>query len=281
MGKVRVLILGFGRLGRAFSRAFGDRYEIRGIRRNPSSDEPVPVEALSIQSGALLPVLRWAETVIFCPSSGGGDPDHYRDTYIGNIRSVMGQIQDHAIPIRRFMLIGSTGVYPNMQGGIWTEDRDIRAESPRQEILLQTESILIRSGMAYGILRCGGIYGGERANFSRIFRKEKMLTSEMSDSFLSLVHEADICGVMDRLMAGGPGKEIFNVVDDSNLRRRELYTWIAERAGIPIVDDGPPPPAAARVISNAKLKTLLGYHFQFPSVTRFLETRQPSNSDTP
>ncbi|HSG06559.1 MAG TPA: NAD(P)H-binding protein [Nitrospiria bacterium] len=270
--KPRVLVLGFGRLGRAFYRLFGRQYEIRGIRRNPDPRDPANITRMAIQSEALVPLLDWAEVVVFCPSSGGGELDIYKQTYLENIRFTIDKIQKQAISIRQFVLIGSTGVYPKNRGGVWTEQAVIPDESPRQEILNATEKVLIESGLNFAILRCGGIYGEGRGNFGRILKAGRILSSEMTEQFYPLINQEDICGAISRVIESGGGG-IFNLVDDSGLTRKQLFNWISENAGIPIEKDGTAPELPGRSIPNEKLKRELGLTFRSPTVTDFLEKR--------
>ena len=274
--KPKILFLGFGKLGRAFHRLFDSEYEIRGIRRNPDPDEPASVIGLPIGSEAVLPHLNWSEIVVFSPSSGGGDLDHYKNTYLGNLTSVIGRIRADSLPVRLFILIGSTGVYPKEQSGVWTEEAELPSESSRQEVLVATEQALIESGLDYVILRCGGLYGEGRGNFGRIRRAGKARTSEMTGEFLPLIHQEDVCRVIHRVIGSGRRKEIYNLVDDSDLSRKKLYSWFADETWITIEDDGPAPVGHERFISNAKLKRDLGYELISPRLTDFLKARPAS-----
>jgi nucleoside-diphosphate-sugar epimerase len=286
----RVLILGYGRLGQAFCRLYHAAYAIRGIKRTPLPplpDAPCDVVCTPIHDAALQPHLAWADVVIFCPASGrnGGGRDgerdaaRYRETYLGNMQyltALMMQASIHSGGPRVVILIGSTGVYPRSTGGVWSEERPIPIETPRQEVLLLTEQVLIRSGLPFVILRCGGLYGEGRDNLAWIGRRKELHSTELTDELLSLVHQDDVCGVIDRVIERGVSNEIFNVRDDSALTRKALYTLIAARAGVPILERGPAPAPPVpsvpidRRIPNDKLKTQLGYRFSRPPMTAYL-----------
>ncbi len=227
---------------------------------------------MAIQSEAILLLLNWADVVVFAPSSGGGGIHDYKETYLENLKFVLTQIHKNEISLQKFILVGSTGVYPRKQEGVWFEGALIPIENPRQEILLETEKTLIESGLDYAILRCGGIYGEGRGNFSRIVEVGKMLSSELTDQFYPLINQDDICGVMRRVIEAGFSRT-YNLVDDSGLTRRQLYSWIAEEAGIPVENDGEAPPLPGRQIPNTKLKNELGYVFRSPRVTDYLKNR--------
>jgi nucleoside-diphosphate-sugar epimerase len=269
----RVLILGYGLLGQAFHRLYHSSYQIRGVKRTPIANESCPIIPLPIQNDALLPHFRWADVVIFSPSSGGGDLTHYEDTYLGNMEFVLRLIQTDRVTIQSLIVIGSTGVYPKSKDGTWKEDTTIPTETPRQEILLRTEQALRSSGLSHVILRCGGMYGNGRRIFSRFIRKGKIQTSEMSDQFISLVHQDDVCRVVDQVITTKQHNTIYNVVDDSRLRKKALFQLISNEAGIPIVETGPAPKTVDRFIVNTRVKEALGYSFHHSFTARFLNDR--------
>ena len=266
----RVLILGYGVLGQAFYRLYHSSYQIRGVKRTSLPKQSCPLILMPIQSDGLLPHLEWADTVIFCPSSGGSDLTTFQDTYLRNMEFVIHLIQTHEISIQCFMMISSTGVYPKSEGNHWKEYSAIPLETPRQKILFQTEQALIHSNLPYVILRCGGLYGEGRGNFSWVVRKGKIRTSEMSDQFLSLVHQDDVCGVADKVLRTNRVMETYNVVDDSKLRKKDLFRNISRETGIMIVSDGPAPETSDRSIMNKKVKESLGYSFRYSFTMRFL-----------
>jgi len=282
----RVLILGYGRLGRAFCRLYHSIHTIRGVKRTPLSppaDAPCEVVSLPIYSERLRPHIEWADIILFCPASGRGgggremeqDASRYRETYLGNMEYVTALMGNTLARSAVIILIGSTGVYPRLAGGVWSEERPIPVETPRQEVLLLTEQVLIRSGLPFVILRCGGLYGEGRENFLWIGRKKELLSTELTDEPLSLVHQDDVCGVIDRVIERGVTNEIYNVRDDSAFTRKTLYTIIADRLGVPIIDCGAPPAPPAQMnrrIPNDKLTRRLGYRFSRPPVTAYISS---------
>ena len=263
----KILILGYGKLGQAFYQLFHSRYEIRGIKRSAVENDACPVILTSIRSEETRLHLSWADVIIFSPSSGGGNQEQFKETYLDNIRTTIQSLKSESPSTKQLILIGSTGVYPKSKGKTWKEDSTIPIETPRQEILLQTEQVAIQSRHLCVILRCGGLYGPGRGNFSWIVKKNRLQSSDLSDQFFPVVHQKDVCAVIDQLISARNISGIFNLVDDSNLRKRDLFKMVSEEAGISISPTGPAPPADDRFIDNSKVKQALGFRFQY-SVNR-------------
>jgi nucleoside-diphosphate-sugar epimerase len=256
-------------MGRAFYEKYRGGYVIHGIRRSPLPDDPAPVDFMPIRSRGVLPFLHWADTVIFSPAPNRSrDREErealsvYRETYLGNMAFLIEKIQRKKIRLKRIILIGSTGVYPHGDPGPWSEERPIPVESERQEILIRTEERLVESGIPYVVLRCGGLYGEGRANFSHLSRREKFLTSEMTGERIALVDQEDVCDLIDLAIRQDVRNGIFNAVNGAGVRRRDLYHWAARRFGIPIEEDGPAKPGPDRIIPNDRVKERLNFSFR-------------------
>ena len=279
MAKQNILILGYGLLGADFSRLYGSDYQIRGIRRSPLHDAAPIVIQMAIQDVLLRSHLEWADVIIFCPAPEGKHLAQYRETYLENMQFLLDLLK---VPPRlpRIILISSTGVYPRASDGQWREDDAIPIETPIQEVLLSTEQALIKSGVPYAILRSGGLYGEGRGYYHRVMKRGFINQSEMSDAWMTSVHQDDLCGVINRIIQRNRfgvaplAGEIYNVVDDTDMRKKALVEWIAKAFELPIVSDGPPPPALNRRIGTEKLTAQLGYTFRYKTAITFLEERK-------
>jgi nucleoside-diphosphate-sugar epimerase len=271
--KKRILILGFGALGQTLVRYHADRYEFRGIKRSKIGNPPCSLFYQPIRSPELVDHLRWADHVVFCPAPAGDDAGLYRDVYLENMGFLVAQIQEKEIPTRSVLLIGSTGIYPNSEGPVWTEESPIHAETPRQEVLLQTEQGLIQSGIPYVIFRCGGLYGEGKGNFRERLAQGKITTAMMTRQYVHFIHLKDVCAAIDLAMEKGITGEVYNAVDDSEIRRVDFYRFLGKVFKIAIADGGPPrDDLPDRRISNAKIKTRLGLKFTYPKITGFLRS---------
>jgi nucleoside-diphosphate-sugar epimerase len=265
------VILGFGRLGDAFARRYGNRYQLRGIRRRTARSASCPVYSLALDSPGIGEHLAWADHVIFCPSAPSSDLVEYRATYLDNMASVTGRLIDARMTPRSIVLISSTGVYPESADEPIDEDFEPTIESERQEILLQTEHALIESGLPYVILRCGGLYGEGRDNFKSRLSDGLIHSAMLTRQYVHFIHVQDVCDAIDLAIRRNLTAEVFNLVDDSRIRRIDFYRFIADLYGLPIPDRGPAPDVTRdRVISNAKAKSRLGLALSSPDITTYL-----------
>lgn len=268
---IRVLILGFGKLGDALARRHGSRYEFRGVRRSTVESAPCPVSAIPLDDSRLVEHMAWADHLVFCPSAPSSDLDVYRATYVDNMATVTSRLTQARVTPRSMILISSTGVYPESADEPLDEQSQPIIESERQQILLQTEHALIDSGLPYVILRCGGLYGDGRDNFRSRLADGGITSVMLTRQFVHFIHVHDVCDAIDLAIRRNLTAEVFNLVDDSGIRRIDFYRFVSALYGLPIPDRGPAPNVAHdRVISNAKAKTRLGLRLTSPSITDYL-----------
>lgn len=275
----KILILGFGALGSALARRHGERYEFRGIKRTPIASAPCPVVLMSISDAEIDEHLAWADHIVFCPAASSSDLETYRATYLDNMVSITARMAERRIKPRSVILISSTGVYPESMEEFVDETHEPVVETERQEILLQTERVLIDSGLPYVIFRCGGLYGEGRGNFRGRLADGVMTSAMLSRRFVHFIHVNDVCDAIDLAISRNVTGEIFNLVDDSQIRRADFYRFLSSLYGLPIPNEGPPPEIVRdRLISNAKAKSQLGLTLSSPRITDYLqkETASPS-----
>ena len=268
-----LLILGYGLLGAAFFRLYGSDYQIRGVRRSSRKEADPLVVQMSIQDDALRVHVEWADIVIFCPAPGRREVDAYRTTYLENMQFLL-QLMTASRMIRPIILVSSTGVYPRSSDQQWQESDTVPMTSSFQAILLSTENALIESLIPYAILRAAGLYGEERGYAHRVIARGFVNQSDMSDQWVTSVHQDDLCGVIHQVILQNKLGEIYNVVDRTDMTKKHLVEWMVNAFGLRIVSDGPPALTGCnRRIGTDKLTKQLGYIFRYPTVTHFLKER--------
>ncbi|MBI3606727.1 MAG: NAD-dependent epimerase/dehydratase family protein [Nitrospirae bacterium] len=277
--KTKILILGFGALGRALAHRHGAHYEFRGIKRTPLASAPCPVLLMPIMDAGIVDSLAWADHVVFCPAASTSDLEAYRATYLDNMVSIIARMAERRITPRSVILISSTGVYPESMEEFIDETHEPVVKTERQEILLQTERALIDSGLPYVVLRCGGLYGEGRGDFLARLADGRITSAMLSGQFVHFIHVNDVCDAIDLAISRNVTGEIFNLVDDSQIRRAEFYRFLSSLYGLPIPDGGSPPEIVRdRLISNAKAKSQLGLTLSSPRITDYLQRTAASPS---
>ncbi len=99
------------------------------------------------------------------------------------------------------------------------------------------------------------------------------MTKMMTNQYVHFIHLRDVCEAVHQVISKGIVGEIYNVLDDSNIRRKDFYQFLSDLYHIPVKDEGAPIEALPdRKISNQKLKTQLGISFKYPKITDFLRT---------
>lgn len=268
---IRVLILGFGALGDALARRHAARYDVRGVKRTPIEAPPCPVFFLPLDDDRTEAHLAWAEHLVFCPAAPASDPAAYRATYLDNMVALTRRLIERRITPRSIILISSTGVYPESVDQPIDENYQPAVESDRQDILLQTEHALMHSGLPYVIFRCAGLYGGGRDAFRDRLADGRINSTMLTSQYVHFIHRHDVCDAIDLAIRRNLIADIFNLVDDSMIRRNDLYRFLSTLYGLPILDRGPAPTTAhERRISNTKAKTRLGLTLSSPRITDYL-----------
>jgi nucleoside-diphosphate-sugar epimerase len=226
---------------------------------------------MPLNDSRLVEHMAWADHLVFCPTASSSDLNAYRATYVDNMATVTSRLTEARMMPRSIILISSTGVYPESADASLDEQSQPVIESERQDILLQTEHALIDSGLPYVIFRCGGLYGDGRDNFRSRLADGAITSAMLTRQFVHFIHVHDVCDAIDLAIRRNLTAEIFNLVDDSRIRRIDFYRFVSTLYGLPIPDRGPAPSVAHdRVISNAKAKARLGLTLTSPTITEFL-----------
>ncbi|MFZ5877156.1 MAG: NAD-dependent epimerase/dehydratase family protein [Nitrospirota bacterium] len=267
----RVLILGFGKLGDALVRRHADRYDFRGVKRAPIEAPPCPMSYLPIDDDRITEHLAWADHVVFCPAAPASDDGAYRATYLDNMAALTRRLIERRITPRSVILISSTGVYPESVDEPIDEDYQPVVESDRQNILLQTEHALIQSDLPYVIFRCAGLYGGGHDAFRERLADGRINSTMLTNQYVHFIHLHDVCDAVDLAIRRNLTAQIYNLVDDSMIRRADFYRFLSTLYGLPILDRGSARATGQnRLITNAKAKTHLGLTLSSPRITDYL-----------
>ncbi len=140
------------------------------------------------------------------------------------------------VPPKRIVLISTTGVYGDCQGGWVEENHQTAPTTPRSRRRLDAENQLRcycdANACEWVIARVAGIYGPDRLPLERL-RAGTPMVSASEAPWTNRIHVDDLVQVLMAAMEKDCSSEIFNVSDGTPGNMREYFDWIADLAGLP------------------------------------------------
>lgn len=277
----RLVIFGCGYVGGEVARqARESGMQVTALTRNP--DKAGALRALGVETViADLASEAWhaeiaggADYVLNTVSSGGGGLDGYRRSYVDGMASIL-RWAGSSGPVGTLVYTSSTSVYPQDGGVVVDETATTEGVGERGAVLLEAEEKLraatreqVRRSF---ILRLAGIYGPQRHHLIEQVRTGAV--AGRATHRLNLIHRDDVCAAVWRAFAASPAvdSDTFNVADDAPAPKGEVIVWLASRLQVPSPNFTGAPVGTRRtvtpdrIISNAKLKSVLGWQPRFPS----------------
>ena len=160
-------------------------------------------------------------------------------------------------PIEKVIFISSTSVYSDTNAVV-TEDITFEI-NPAKKILVDLENLFLQhKGFETTVIRFSGLIGGSR-NPGNFFKEGRTVQNGLAP--INLIHLEDCIEIIKRVAEGNFGGEIFNAAADSHPTRKEFYTSATIKAGKTPATFVENEDFRYKIISNEKLKKMLGYEF--------------------
>ncbi len=279
---MRVLIVGCGYVGFPLAAELARRsHEVFGLRRSSSSDDALkaagitPLRGDITQPDSLRQLPRDFDWVVNCVASGGGGVEEYRRLYLQGMRNLVSWLCAIGSKAPRIVYTSSTGVYGQNDGSLVDEASLTKPATETGSVLVEAEQALIAAGREKNftamILRAAGIYGPERGYLLKQFLRGEARIEGSGERILNMIHRDDLISAIIAALERGRAGEIYNAVDDAPVSQLEFFKWLAARLGMPmppvVTEDSATPRKRGltnKRISNAKLKTELGFEFEYP-----------------
>lgn len=214
-----------------------------------------------------------ADFVLNCVSSGGGGPAGYRHSYVEGMKSVLAWAAKG--PVGTILYTGSTSVYPQDGGVRVDEEASVEETRAAGSPLVEAEDLLLgwKGGARRFVLRLAGIYGPGRHYLVDQLRDGSGEVAGRGDHRLNLIHRDDITAAVWSVLAAPAGVTggVFNVADDGAAPKAEIAEFLAARLGVAMPRFTGEPASGRRrvtpdrVISNEKIKRVLGWHPLYPT----------------
>ncbi len=230
----RVCIVGCGDLGiRLAARLPRSAYQVTGIRRSPRQlppqlrgpaadyTQPGSLDFLVVQR----PAVVIATLVPTAYTDAGYDAGFRRA--MANLIAALAEYQPRLV-----IMVSSTRVYAERDGGWIDEASPLAADEPRAAAIIDAERQLQASGLPAAVVRFGGIYGDPQGRLLDRLAAGR-LSAPQPLRFSNRIHRDDAAGFLAHLVnldAGGLAP-VYNGVDDCPAPLQEVESWIAERLG--------------------------------------------------
>lgn len=126
---------------------------------------------------------------------------------------------------KKIIFTSSTSVY-SKNSGLINEEKDLDEKTSQSPVLVKTESFLSSKFKNITILRLGGLYGLKRHPLYFLQGRKNI---SGPNEYLHLVHLDDCIQAISQVLNLNQWAEIFNIVSDLRIRKKEYYHFMAEK----------------------------------------------------
>ena len=197
------------------------------------------------------------------------DAGVYEDTYLSTTQN-LARALSKASSAKQLIYLSSCSVYGNQDGDWVDENSPVAPTGDRGQVLYEAEQILLNSASENHrvcVLRLGGIYGPGRELIRSFGALAGQTLPGRGDRYINWIHLDDlIWGIEFARLNQLQG--IYNLVDDSQLRVRELAEQVCWSYGLPQVNWDPSKlswQSNSLRVSNQKLKAV-GFQLIHPQL---------------
>ncbi len=267
---MRISILGAGWLGLSLGKALIlNGHEVKGSTTSVEKIEQLQNQGLepfliNLNTKEALPEEFFlSDLLVITLPPGRRDPEVFKN-YTARIDKVIEALGKSTI--KYIMYTSSSGVYGNQEGLI-TEDAPLLPTTSSAQAVKAAELMLQKTGLPLTILRLAGLVGGNRQPGRFLAGKSGLPDGEAP---VNLVHREDCIGLINAIIEQSRWNEIFNASADEHPSRELFYTKMALKLGLkpPQFIEGKKT-KPYKIISNEKVKSVLGYTFKYSDPMRF------------
>lgn len=258
MESLQVLLVGAGWLGLPLAVALqqaGHEVNVSNRSGQSSAFEAAGLRALALDLDRSLPELTAYELVVasFPPAARGGNDALYAERLQGLCQGLA--------PNCRFVLVSSTGVYPQV-GGVYHENSATMCE----QAVRRGELAVLQYFPEALILRAGGLAGYNR-RIGRYFSSRELADPSQ---VVNLIHRNDVVGAALHLIQRN-AQGYYNLVAPEHPSKAAVYAADLQALALPpLLLPAEPEVTDLRFISCDKLLGT-GYQFQYPHPLFFSE----------
>jgi nucleoside-diphosphate-sugar epimerase len=257
--------IGCGDLGTGIGAALAaDGWNVIGVRRHPAAESPFPQVALDVLANPEgLKALPAPDFVVYTVTPSQRTEAAYQAAYVEGVRQVLSVL---SAPLRRFVLVSSTGVYHQSQGEWVDETTAAIPQGFSGKALLDGETLVRHSGLPATVVRLSGIYGPGRHRLIERARSQQPAVRH-PPAWTNRIHRDDAVGFVAHLLrqchAGLPLHDLYLGTDDVPATEWDVMCAVHELLDLP-----PPAEKAGSDDQNKRLRNTRlqqsGYVLRFP-----------------
>lgn len=256
----KVILIGCGFLGEVTADLFFKAgWSVLGLCSNTESaarlaGKPFEVRAQDItQEFSIGGTWRYADALIHCASTRGGDVEAYRSVYLDGFLNAVTAFQP-----RRSLFCSSTSVYAQTDGSEVTEESEALPTRDQGLTLRDAEGVSLACG-GY-VARLAGLYGPGRSVLRRKFLAHEAEIEGDGGRWINQIHRDDAARALLHLFTERAAPGIYNVADDCPATQREVYGWLADYYQQPLPPSTNEPRPSRRGwtnkrVANSKLRS--------------------------
>ncbi|ANH40457.1 hypothetical protein I601_4061 [Nocardioides dokdonensis FR1436] len=260
-----MLLIGCGDLGSRIGLRLAERgHCVLGLRRH-ADRVPPPLRGLSVdltQDVPRLPDLALRYLVVALTARPRSE-DAYRATYVDGMRRALDAVEAAGQQPVRAVLVSSTGVHGEEPDDALVDES--HPPSPKDgpaRVLVEAERLFASRLPGGTVLRCSGLYGGDRA---RLVDRVRAGDVGDPDRWTNRIHRDDAAAAVVHLLTRAADPEpVYLGNDDEPALMGDVAAEIAEQLGV----DPPPVGERARAhgkrISNLRLRAT-GWVPEYPT----------------
>ena len=253
----KISVLGTGWLGLPLAKTLISRdYEVKGSTRTQERiSELLSANILPYNIDLDKPNQNWSgflDSEILIVNIPSKQADGF-ERLIANIKNSS---------IQKIIFISSSSVYPDLDRVISEDDN---LEDSKLPLRIIEKLFLNNTNFKTNIIRFGGLVGYSR-HPGRFFKAGAIIKNP--DAKVNLIHRDDCINIISKILELDLWGEELNCCADSHPSKRIFYSAAALQCGIEKLNFEQNNEPSYKIISNQKVKKLLGYEFKYPDVIK-------------
>lgn len=261
---MRVLIAGCGDVGSVLAVSLlKDGHVVYELKRDTSSlpEGVLPVQADLTNPESLSNLPQQIDSLVFMPTPSSRDQAGYEAIFVQGWKNLWAGLKQ---PPMRTILVSSTAVYGESQGGVVNEETPPGPTGFNGKVLLQMEQLAAACTDELVIVRISGIYGPGRERLIRQAASEGLEVQHNPPFYTNRIHRDDAAAALKHLLELERPQTLYVATDNNPAPRYEVVEWLAKAQGksspTPLNDEHA---ASGKRVNNQRLRDS-GFKLSYP-----------------